>query len=111
MSDLPELLKRRDKRAFAHWDGFVPSELISKSEAAIARLIDRLVALGSEPTREQIQEEIDRCVQRFNDLDQSWKHPWICTIEREDICEELQDLIELCGYDGSEEEWIRGRDW
>lgn len=111
MSDLLELLKRRRERVFAHWDGFVPSELISESEIAISRLIDRLVALGPEPTREQIQEEIDKCVQRFNDLDQGWKHSWICTIEREDICEELQDLIALCGYDGSEQGWIRGRDW
>jgi hypothetical protein len=54
MSDLPELLKRRDKRAFVHWDGFVPSEMVSKSEVAIGRLIDRLVALGPEPTREQL---------------------------------------------------------
>jgi hypothetical protein len=55
--------------------------------------------------------EIDRCVQRFNDLDQIWEYHWILTIEREDICEELRDLIALCGYDGWEEEWIRGRDW
>ena len=30
--------------------------------------------------------------------------PWIYAIEREDIFEELRDLIDLGGYDGSEEE-------
>lgn len=111
MSDLPELRKRREQRAFAHWDGPVPPDLVSKSDEAIRQLIERLVGLGTDPTREQVQEEIDRCVQRFNELDESWKHPWICTIEREDICEELRTLVDLCGYDGSEEDWIRDRDW
>src|SRR5215471_7084978 len=111
MSDVPELLKRRDQRAFAHWDGFVPPVLVSKAEEAIRRLIDRLVALGTEPTREQVQEAIDGCVLHFNNLDKSWQHSWICTIEREDICEELRTLVDLCGYDGSEEDWIRDRDW
>jgi hypothetical protein len=111
MSDLPGLLKRGEQRAFADWDDFVPRELAAKSDEAIRQLIGRLAALGSEPTREQVQEEIDWCVQRFNELDNSSPNSWICTIEREDICEVLGELLDLCGYDGSEEEWLRDRTW
>lgn len=38
-------------------------------------------------------------------------HPsGIFTIEREDICEVLWELIDLCGFEGSEE-WLREREW
>ena len=111
MSDLRELLEHRDKRAFPHWDDFVQPDMIRKSEEAIRRLIDRLVALGREPSREEIQEEVDACIYQFNDLDKSGDCSWICTVEREDICEVLQGIVDLCGYDGSDEEWTRERDW
>jgi hypothetical protein len=110
MSNLPELLQRRDRRAFARWDEFISAELVAKSEEAVQGLINRLIALGASPTREQVQAEIDRCVQRFNELDTSVPNSWIFTIEREDIAEVLWKLIDLCGFDGSEE-WLRERDW
>jgi hypothetical protein len=28
------------------------------------------------------------------------------TVEREDICEELMILVDLCGHAGSSDEWI-----
>jgi hypothetical protein len=110
MSDLSGLRKRRDQRAFAHWDEFLPAKLVAQSDDAIRRLIDRLLALGPDPTQEQVQAEIDTCVRRFNDLDVSWKHHWICTIEREDIAEVLWELIGLCGFKG-DEDWLEERDW
>jgi hypothetical protein len=57
-----------------------------------------------------VQAEIDWCVQRLNELDRTVENGWIFTIEREDIGEVLWGLIDLCGFDGSEE-WLRERDW
>ena len=111
MVDVPALKLRRHQRSFASWDEFVPTGLVAQSEEAVRQLIDRLLTLGPNPTREQAQEEIDGCVRRFNDL--HWDghtHPWICTIEREDICEALYVLVDLCGFRGSEE-WTGERDW
>lgn len=53
---------------------------------------------------------IDGCVRRFNELDASREHAWIMTIEREDIGEALLGLVELCGFEDSEE-WLREREW
>jgi hypothetical protein len=109
-SDLPGLRQRRDRRAFAGWDGFRPAELVARSEEAVRQLIDRLIALGPDPMREQVQARIDECVRRFNELDAGHGHRWICTIEREDISEVLWELIDLSGFEGSEE-WLDERDW
>lgn len=110
MSDLHALQQRHEQRFFAQWDNFVPAEMVAKSEEAIRNLIERLIALGSNPTREQVQAEIDKCVRDCNDLDRSQADSWICTIEREDISEVLSQLIDLCGFEGSEE-WLCERDW
>jgi hypothetical protein len=110
MSDLAGLQQRRSQRSFAQWDEELPPELVAQSEEAVRQLIERLIALGSEPTRVQVQTEIDVCVRRFNELDRSREHSWIFTIEREDLGEVLWGLISLCGFDGSEE-WLDERDW
>jgi hypothetical protein len=50
---------------------------------------------------------VRRCVKRFNKLDDGW----ICTIEREDICDCLAQIVDLCGMDGSAD-WVdEDRDW
>jgi hypothetical protein len=108
--DLPKLQQRRGQRFFALWDEFLPPALVSQSEEAVRRLIDSLLALGPAPTQQQVQGEIDGCVRRFNELDRTLEHGWIFTIEREDIGEVLWELIDLCGFEGSEE-WLRERDW
>lgn len=110
MSDLQGLRERGDQRSFAQWDGHVPDQLVSASEKTIHELADRLIALGEHPTRDAVQVEVTRAVQRFNELDDVGEHPWICTIEREDIGEAIWRLTRLCGFDSSQE-WLRGRDW
>jgi hypothetical protein len=108
--DLPGLQQRREQRSFAQWDEFVAPELVALSEVIVRQLIDRLLELGPMPTREQVQGEVTRCVWQFNGLNRAWKHPWICTIEREDICLALERLAGLCGFDAAED-WAGERDW
>jgi hypothetical protein len=110
VSDLQGLQQRRAQRSFAQWDGFVPAELVALAEVIIRHLIDRLTALGSAPSREDVQVEVTRCVQQFNGLNRAWEHPWICTIEREDIGEVVWGLTRLCGFAGGED-WLGERDW
>jgi hypothetical protein len=110
MSNLQELQLRRTRRTFAHWDEFVPASLVAESDAAVQQLIERLIALGASPSREQVRAEIDRCVRRFNELDRSVPNSWIFTIEREDIAGALWKLIDLCGFEGGEE-WLDEREW
>lgn len=109
MVDLPAIRRLAGQRSFASWEEFVPADLVVQSEEIICRLIERLLTLGSDPTQEQVQREIDGAVRQFNELD-ARRGPWIMTIEREDICEVLLSLVSLCGFDDSEE-WLGERDW
>ena|GEM_PF-3035751 len=110
MSDLLVLRHRHDQRSFAQWDEFLSPELVAQSEEAVRQLIDRLIALGSTPSREQVQAKVSDCVQRFNDLDAGVADSWIFTIEREDIGKVIAGLVGLCGFEDSED-WLSGRDW
>jgi hypothetical protein len=109
-SNLPGLNRRRAQPSFAHWEGTVPADLIAECEDAIVSLIDRLIALGLNPSEQQVRAEIDGCIRRFDDLQWSRGDPWIDTTEQEDICDVLHELIDLTGFEASEE-WTDVRDW
>jgi hypothetical protein len=51
-----------------------------------------------------------RTTERFNELDEATDH-FINTIEREDICERLSDLVHLTGLEGLDELADYWRDW
>lgn len=107
MVDVSALRRLRSERVFAAWDGFVSPASVAASEQSIGLLIDELVALGPAASPAEVRRAVHSCVERFNHLD----HGWICTIEREDICECLSRVVTHCGMDGSEE-WVgENREW
>jgi hypothetical protein len=106
MVDIAAVRRLREQRFFGGWDEFVAPEHVEASEASVRRLIDDLISLGPEPTEEAARRAVDECVRRFNDIDDGW----ICTIEREDIYEQLGRIVELCGFE-CDEDWLDERDW
>jgi len=88
------LEQHREQRFFRAWDGFVAAEHVSASEEAVRRLIDGVLAIGPVLDERTARRLVRQSVLRFNELNDGW----ICTIEREDICEELDRIIELCGF-------------
>jgi len=106
--DFDALKQRREQRFFQAWDNFVAAERVNVSEEAIRRLIDEVVAIGPALDERTARRLVRQCVLRFNKL---LDDGWICTIEREDICEELNRIIELCGFSCDDEDWLAGRDW
>ena len=106
MADIAALQGLREQRFFDGWDGFVAAEHVEASEASVRRLIDDLIALGPKPTEEAARRAVDECVRRFNDIDDGWT----CTIEREDIYEQVGRAVDLCGFD-CQEDWLDERDW
>src|SRR5262245_43135866 len=100
-------LKRLQKgRFFEAWDEFIEARRVRACEGYLRRLIDDLVALGPRMTEADARRAVNACVRRFNRIDDGW----ICTIEREDIFEQIGRVIDLCGFE-YEEDWIGGRDW
>jgi len=74
---------------------------------ALADGVDALIALGPEPPDGAVEDALGRCVEAFNELDDGF----ICTIERENLCDALYKLGDLCGM-SSEVEWVdEHRDW
>jgi hypothetical protein len=106
MADHAALRRLREQRFFAGWDEFVSPALIAESEATVRRLVDDLLALGPEPTEEAVRRAVDQCVRQFNALDDGW----ICTTDREEICEQIGRVVESCGFE-CEEDWLAERDW
>jgi hypothetical protein len=74
---------------------------------ALAETVDALVALGPKGSVEDATEALRRCVERYNDLDEGF----ICTIEREELCDILHELGDLCGLDSAEDWLDEWRDW
>ena len=107
MVDLTALRQLRDQRFFAAWDGCVRPESIAASEEAIRSLLDELMAPGSAGSLEEVRRAVHVCVERFNKLDDGW----ICTIEREDICDCLGRIVEHCGVDSSADWIAENREW
>jgi hypothetical protein len=74
---------------------------------ALAEAVDALIALGPRGSVEDATGVLRRCVEQYNEIDEGF----ICTIEREELCDILYELGDLCGLD-SEEDWVdEWRDW
>ncbi len=101
-----ELRKLRKERFFESWGDFVDANRIKSAEASIRRLIDELLALGRGRTEAAARHAVALCVRRFNRMDDGW----ICTIEREDIDEQIGRVIDACGFEYGED-WLDEREW
>jgi hypothetical protein len=74
---------------------------------ALAQTVDELIALGPRGSAKAAADVLRRCVERYNELDDGF----ICTIEREELCDILYQLGDYSGLDG-EEDWVdEWRDW
>ena len=74
---------------------------------ALRELIDALIALGPDPDEDDARQAVDTCVRRLNEMDDEC---WITTIEREDLCEAIYQIVDLAGFEG-DEDWTGERDW
>jgi hypothetical protein len=73
----------------------------------LAKTLEKLIALGPHGSVDDATDLLRQCIEEFNELDEGF----IGTIEREQLCDMLYDIGDLCGLDG-EEEWVdEWRDW
>jgi hypothetical protein len=100
----------RNEKLFAGWQGYVQLGQLRGSRKIMRQAIDALEALGPEPPEWAVLDVLRRTVEHFNALDEETDH-FIDTIEREDICERLYDLVHLTGLEGLDEVADCWRDW
>jgi len=90
---------------FGDWP--VSAETREECWKILADTLDALIALGANASVEDATNVLRQCVERYNDLDDGF----ICTIEREELCDILYEIGDLCGLD-SQEDWVdEWRDW
>jgi hypothetical protein len=103
----PGLHEMARQAAFKSWRGYVDAEILQESRAIVRATIRALLALGPDAPAAAKLDVIRECVEGFNDIDDGW----ICTIEREDICELIDELGARVDLDDFGEELEAWRDW
>ena len=106
LSGIDALIERRKQPLFGGWAGFVSDERMRQSVGSVTQLIDDLVALGSTADESSVEKSVRRCVECFNDIDDGW----ITTIEREEICDAISQIVSLGGLT-FDEAWLDARDF
>ena len=105
-----ELLQAYSQKVIlASWDGEVRENAVEATRKIFREFTNTLIALGSDPPVSSIASAFTTCVRHLNALDM--EDQFICTIEREDLCEELWKVGDICGVPESVDDWIDERDW
>jgi hypothetical protein len=106
-----EGLSRR--RFFSSWSrppAHPSPELTRASRALLREAVERLLGLGPGARQTSKIKILRDCVEAFNRLDEENDH-FIETDEREDICEQLEEIAYACGLGHRVTEAYEGRDW
>lgn len=78
-----------------------------QGEACWQNLAQTLIALGRRGSVEDATDILRQCIEQYNELDEGF----ICTIEREELCDTLYEIGDACGLDG-DEDWVdKWREW
>lgn len=99
----------RKKRRFSDWKGFVDDEQLAACRKIFRRTIDGLIALGPKPRKAAVLRILRQCILDLNDLDAAGH--FIDTIEREELCEQFEEIAHVCGIRGYDDLAGRWRDW
>jgi hypothetical protein len=100
----------KEKRRFSEWEGYAPDEVIAACRIVFRETIDSVVELGANPNEQAVLAVLRRCVERLNELDEQYDQ-FISTIEREDLCEEFEEVVHASGLRGYENLADRWREW
>ncbi len=109
MATLQEMQKQT---AFRNWEGYTDEEAIEDSRAVYNETVRSLIELGPEPDEERVLAILGQYIEAFNALDDKYGG-FIETVERENICDTVEDMAAACGLTGTRCDDVpgEGRDW
>ena len=99
----------REKHRFESWEGAVSGGLIEACRGVFRDTIDDLMQDHGKVRKTSVTTALRGCVQRLNELDA--EHRFIETVEREDLCQEIDEIACACGVpdvQGIADHW---REW
>lgn len=106
----PSFSKLLDDAKLRDWRGAVPKKAADEVRDLLRKVIQKIADTKSKNRRALTIAAVEECVRELNRIDE--KHgPFICTIEREDLCDVLCSLLELAGVDSPEDIIDEQRDW
>ena len=103
------LNKLKKATFFSDWKGEVPAAALRESRKLMRDAVEALIRLGPKPTKKSALPIVRRCVEGFNALDE--KYEFIMTIEREDILEQIEEVLRVAGLEDTDDWADRWRDW
>jgi hypothetical protein len=100
----------RKSKLLAGWKKYPPPKLAAASRKLLVEASKKLEALGARPPKRAALKVLRECVVALNKLDAKNDH-FIETVEREDLCEHIDELAHLAGLIDEDDVAGRWRDW
>lgn len=97
-------------KRFTSWKSTVSAQAIQSVRELFDLTTQKLIALGPSRTEKQVAKAIHECIERLNKLDRKFGY-FICTEEREDLCEAISQLVHACGFEELGEIADQWRNW
>ncbi len=89
------------KTPFSSWEGHVNPRALDESRLIYKTTLSKLVQIGVGKPKDTYLPPLNNYIEEFNRIDE--KYEFIETIEREDICEHLVEILGVLQLAGVEE--------
>lgn len=89
------------KTPFSSWAGHVNPKVIDASRLIYKTTVSRLVQIGIGKPKDTYIPVLNKYIEEFNRIDEEYE--FIETVEREDICEQLGEILGILKLPGVEE--------
>jgi hypothetical protein len=89
------------KSPFASWVGHVNPKALEESRLIYRATLSKLILIGTGKPKETYIPVLSKYIEEFNRIDE--KYEFIETIEREDICEHLAEILVVLKLPGIKE--------
>ncbi len=98
------------KRRFATWEGVVSEQLVAVCRQVFNETIDAIREREGKPRKAHVVSMVRDCVERLNQLHAEYNH-FVETTEREDLCQEIDEIVCASGFPNDLGIADRWRDW
>ena len=86
---------------FTSWEGHVDPKAIGESRHIYKTTLSKLIQAGPGKSKDTYIPLLNRYIEEFNRIDEEYE--FIATIEREDICEHLVQILDILNLPGIQE--------
>jgi hypothetical protein len=86
---------------FSSWVGHVSPKALEESRLIYKETLSKLILTGAGRSTDSYIPALNKYIEEFNRIDE--KYEFIETVEREDICESLEEILDVLQLPGIEE--------